>query len=96
MLISLFPIPFDHFHSLQLRQVHKAKKFKNVKKEKDNVVPTRSNRCEYYQYGQTLQTSLSQGPPQFPYHIIELMIHKIVKYTYFCKDFYYQKKYTGW
>ena len=82
MLISLFPIPFDHFHSLQLRQVHKAKKFKNVKKEKDNVVPTRSNRCGCYQYGQVLQTSLSQAPPQAPYHIYDdTRDHKVFTVT---------------
>ena len=33
--------------------------------------PTRSNRCGCYQYGQVLQTSLSQAPPQVPYHIYD-------------------------
>ena len=55
------------------RQIEmQAQRQKEIKMDKkDNVVPTRSNRCEYYQYGQVLQTSLSQAPPQVPYHIYD-------------------------
>ena len=69
MLIFLFPTPFDQFHFPPTKTSAQSQKMD--KKEKDNVVPTRSNRREYYQYGRTLQTSLSQAPPQFPYHIID-------------------------
>ena len=65
---TFFPTPFDHFHFPPTeKSAQSQKKSKMDKKEKDNVVPTRSNRYEYYQYGQVLQTSPSQAPPQVPY-----------------------------
>ena len=61
-------------------QAQGQKKIKNGQKRQ--IHPTRSNRCEYYQYGQVLQTSLSQAPPQAPYHIYDdTRDHKVFTVT---------------
>ena len=44
---------------------------RNKNGQQRQIHPTRSSRYGCYQYGQVLQTSLSQAPPQAPYRIYD-------------------------